>query len=61
MHENEKLGRYIIDTYENGDSFDWYIGENPENPDGDSKDAIRALAVLDSHVLLMTRWNIYII
>ena len=49
MHENEKLGRYIIGTYENGDSFDWYIGENPENPDGDSKDAIRALAVLDSH------------
>src|SRR5690554_4153854 len=47
MPSEENLGKYIVDNYENGDEFDWYIGENPENPSGDSVPLINALANLD--------------
>lgn len=49
MFTDPHLIKYLVDSYEDGTEFDFYIDENPTNPDGDSKDLLLSLARLDDN------------
>lgn len=49
MFTDPHLEKYLVDSYQNGTEFDFYIDENSNNPDGDSKDLLLALAILEAN------------
>lgn len=49
MFTDPSLVEYLVDSYQDGEEFDFYIDENPNNPDGDSKDFLHGLATLENN------------
>jgi hypothetical protein len=57
LYLTSNLGDYMVDTYENGSEFDWHIGKNPNNYNGDLIPLINAIGELNNLGITYTTMN----
>lgn len=57
LYLTSNLGDYMVDTYENGSEFDWHIGQNPNNYNGDLIPLINAIGELNNLGITYTTMN----